>query len=216
MAEERYFSNRSEAGKQLALYLSRFKEESVHVFALPKGGVPVAYEVAEVLHCPLDVFIARKIGSPFDPEFGIGAVAEGDVLILNNEVIEQLNIDQDAIDIVVSNQLKEIERQINLYRKGKTLPDIKGKTVILIDDGVATGLTAQAALTSLDNMEPEKLIFASPVCSYYSSEGLSEFADELYFVLKPFDLTAVGVYYENFDQVTDDEVIKLLKLAQIT
>ena len=212
---ERYFKNRSEAGKRLALALMKYKGREVLVLALPRGGVATAYEVAVALEAPLSVIVARKISAPGNPEFGIGAVAEGDVLILNMGIIEKYDIDNAVLDTIASDEISEMERRITLYRAGEPLPGVKNKTVILVDDGLATGVTAQSALTSLDNMEPAQLIFASPVCSYYSSEILTEYADEIICILKPFDLSTIGNYYQDFAQVTDEEVIELLKKAKV-
>lgn len=211
MQDQLYFKNRKEAGKELAVRLSKYVGEDTIILALPRGGVVVAYEVARALHVKMEVIVARKIGAPGNPEFGIGAIAEGDVLILNTEVLRQLQIPREEVDKVAAKEISEMERRISMYRENRPLPSLEKKTVILVDDGLATGVTAQAALTAIDRLGADTVIFAAPVCSYYSSEVLRELVDDIVCILRPFDLMAIGSYYHEFDQVSDEMVKKLIK-----
>ena len=203
------FDDRHDAGKQLAERLKKYNDHSI-ILALPRGGVLVGYEVAKVLKVPLSVVVVRKLGAPHNPEFGIGAIAEEDVVILDQQTIEYLGITADEIAAVTKREKKELQRRVAVYRCGKSLPDLEGKRVILVDDGLATGVSAKAAITSIQKHSPKELIFASPVCAHDTAEILRSEVDALICVFTPLDLEAIGLYYRNFHQVSDEEVVRLL------
>lgn len=205
------FRNRTDAGIQLADQLSEKFYEQPLVLALARGGVPVGFEVAKKLRAPLDTVVVRKIGLPHNPEYGIGAIAPGDVLILDVHTIKSLGISKKEVDMAVRKEMEEMERRIVHYQSGKWTAEFVAKTIIVIDDGLATGVTARAALESVRfNYKPSQLIFASPVCAADSIQTLNEFADEVICLLKPDSLVSVGMWYETFDQVTDEEVLACL------
>ena len=208
------FTDRKDAGKELALRVQNLNLDNATVLALPRGGVVTGYEIASVLKAPLDVIISRKIGAPNNPEYAIGAIAEGDVLILNQEAIKSNGFTDEQVDEIASNEIREMERRIALYRNNRPLPNLKGKTVILADDGVATGITALAAIKSVEGFGADKIVFAAPVCAYESAELLKRSVDKLVCLINPKDLIAIGNYYKSFNQVSDDEVIKLLMKHQ--
>ncbi|MBI2086675.1 MAG: phosphoribosyltransferase [Candidatus Zambryskibacteria bacterium] len=204
----RKFKNRKEAGKLLAQKLLGYKEEKPLILALPRGGVPVAYEVVQALEAPLDTLVARKIGSPSNPEFGVGAVAPNDVLILGKD------INREELGPVIKQEKDEMKRRILRYRSGEFAKNIPAKTVIIVDDGLATGVTARAAIESaLLQYKPLKLIFAAPVCAKDTAEALRNLVDVV--CLNEADnFVAVGEWYEDFPQTTDREVVELLEKAK--
>ena len=208
--ERRIFENRSAAGKELAGELYKKQYNDPYILALPRGGVPVASEIASVLKSPINVIISRKIGAPGNPEFAVGAIAEGDVLILNKEAIQLHGFPEDKINEIAAKEIQEMERRISMYRNNESLPSLRNRTVVLVDDGVATGITALAAIKSIRNFGADKIIFAAPVCSYESSELLKEHVDDLVFLIKPKFMLAIGQYYQSFEQVTDEVVVELL------
>lgn len=205
------FTDRFEAGKALADKLLIYKSDNPVIVALPRGGVPVGYEIAKKLDAKLEVLIVRKIGSPMNPEFGIGAISEGGALFLDNKSVLRLGITRDLLKKIIKKEEKEVKRQVNIFRKGKAFEDVRNRTIILVDDGLATGVTAKCALTALNLTMPGKLIFAAPVCAYDTSQSFGRSA-EIVCSIFPSDLHAIGKYYNNFTQITDEEVIKLLKL----
>jgi putative phosphoribosyl transferase len=210
----RVFDDRRDAGRRLAARLSDYRGQDVLVLALPRGGVPVGYEVARHLNAPLDVFIARKLGAPNQPELGIGAVAPGGVLVLDMETIQHLGIPDDAIARVASRELDEMERRMRRFRGEREMPAVEGRTVILVDDGLATGVTASAAIRALRQMTPARLVLAVPVCAPQTAQALRAQVDDLVYVEMPHNFGAVGLWYRNFDQTTDEEVVDLLSSAR--
>jgi len=208
------FRNREDAGRRLAERLVRYRDERPIVFALPRGGVPVGYQVARALDAPLDVFVARKLGAPGQPEFGIGAVSVGGVRILNEDIVRRLGIPEDYLERVTQRETAEVERRLRHFRGDRPEPTIRGRTVILVDDGLATGVTARAAVAALRQREPRRLILAAPVCAAQTSELLAPEVDELVCLEAPSDLGAIGFWYRDFAQTSDEEVIELLERSR--
>lgn len=207
------FQNRADAGHQLAQKLKHYSAEKPIILALPRGGVPVGYEIAQALKAPLEVLIVRKIGLPWNPELGVGAVAPG-VKILDKEMLYQFGVTTAEIEKIIEEEQKEVERRQELYQQYEDLQKITGKTVILVDDGVATGVTVRAAIQAIKNLTPSKIILAIPVGAAETIQQLSLLVDDLICLEVPSFFQAVGGFYWNFAQVTDDEVITLLMLAK--
>lgn len=209
------YKDRQDAGKQLAKQLKQYADEKPIIMALPRGGVVLGYEVAKALNAPLDVIVPRKIGAPQNPEFGIGAIAPKLVVILNDDVIKYLNISEQDVKQTIEEETIEMNRRINLYRKN--LPDINltGRTVIIVDDGIATGVSTQAAVISIKLMNPKKIILAVPVCPSDADKKFEQHVDEFICQNVISDFYAVSAYYDYFAQVTDNEVIDLLQKAKI-
>lgn len=206
------FKNRSEAGKLLASRLERFRgDPNVLVLALPRGGVPVALEIARDLCAPLDVFIVRKLGVPGHEELAMGAVASGGVRVINAHVVARCGVGPQEIDEVERSELKEIERREREYRGGTGSPAIRGKTVILVDDGLATGATMRAAISGLRRLQPARLVVAVPVAAPDICEEIRGLSDEMECPITPEPFYAVGLWYDNFDQTTDREVRDALR-----
>jgi putative phosphoribosyl transferase len=206
------FNDRSEGGAQLAVRLKEYKDrQGVIVLALPRGGVATGYEIARSLQVPLDIVIVRKIGFPGQPELGIGAVSETGTVVLNESIISTYGVSKDYIEREISRQKEEISRRVKLYRKGKRLPSLEGKTVILVDDGVATGATMKVAITTLRKEKLKKLIVALPVAPPGVADEIERMVDKFICIETPFDFMAVGSYYHDFTQVSDEEVIDLLE-----
>jgi putative phosphoribosyl transferase len=206
------FRNRSEAGRLLARALERYKDQlDVLVLALPRGGVPVAYEVATNLNAPLDVFIVRKLGVPGHEELAMGAIASGGIRALNTAVIKQLNIPRSAIEAVAAHEQQELERRERLYRGQKASLNIQDRTIILVDDGLATGSTMKAAVAALRQQNPRKIIVAVPTAPAETCNELQDEADEVICAVTPEPFYAVGQWYENFEQTTDAEVTELIR-----
>jgi len=204
------FRDRKEAGQKLAELLKSYTAEKPIILAMPRGGVVVAYEIAQALKAPLDVIVSRKIGAPSQPEYAIGAIAPGDIRVFNDEAISSLDISKTEIETLVAREKKEMERRIKLYRGDKLPLDLKDKVVIIVDDGVATGQTALVAIRSVRKMQPKKIIFACGVGAYDSMKLLQQEADEVISLSVPKMFYAVGQWYQSFEQTTDDEVIRLL------
>ncbi|HEV7393894.1 MAG TPA: erythromycin esterase family protein, partial [Burkholderiales bacterium] len=212
---QRIFRDRREAGRVLAKELAAFASRpDVIVLALPRGGVPVGYEVARVLGAPLDVFLVRKLGVPGYEELAMGAVASGGLRVLNDDVVKTLRIPDHIIESVVAKEEKELARRERLYRGGRPLPDLTGRTVILVDDGLATGATMQAAVEALRQRQPARIVVAVPTASPEICEELRTKADEVICAVTPQPFYAVGFWYEDFSQTTDDEVRDLLARTQ--
>ena len=208
------FADRRHAGKKLAEKLMRYAHvPEVLVLALPRGGVPVAYEIATTLNAPLDVFVVRKLGVPNDEELAMGAIASGGVRVLNQEVISQFQLPESVIDDVATREQKELERRESLYRGDQPRPDVQGRTVILTDDGLATGTTMRAAATALRQLRPRRIIVAVPVGAAESCEEFRSEVDEVVCAATPEPFMAVGAWYLEFSQTSDDEVRDLLKRA---
>lgn len=208
---EAFLRDRTDAGRRLAARLARYGDEGPIVLALPRGGVPVGAEVSRSLGAPLDVFIARKLGAPGQPELGIGAVAQGGVLVFNERIVRALDLTEDHINSAAERELAEVERRLRLLRGDRPEPMLEGRTVILVDDGLATGATAKAAIVALKERGPRRLVLAVPVCPSHTADGLRSEVDEIVLLATPPDFYAVGAYYEDFEQVTDEEVIRLLE-----
>jgi putative phosphoribosyl transferase len=208
------FEDREDAGRRLAERLARYRDERPVVFALPRGGVPVGYEISRSLGAPLDVFVSRKLGAPGQPEFGIGAVAPGGVRVLNGDIVERLGIPADYLERVTQRELAEVERRLRHFRGDRPEPDVRNRTVILVDDGLATGVTARAAVEALRRLGPRRLILAAPVCAAQTAELLGPEVDELVCLEAPTDLGAIGFWYRDFSQTSDEEVIELLERAR--
>jgi len=208
------FLNRSEAGQVLARALEQFKNApDALVLALPRGGVPVAYEVARTLNLPLDVFVVRKLGVPGHEELAMGAIASGGVRALNDSVIRDLDIPESTIDRVAVREEEELRRREHAYRGEKPAPRIAGRTVILVDDGLATGSTMKAAVAALRQQRPKAIVVAVPLAPLETCEDLKSKADEVICALTPEPFYSVGLWYENFEQTTDKEVTDLIQKA---
>jgi predicted phosphoribosyltransferase len=209
------FRNRNEAGRFLAEQLSAYANRpDTLVLALPRGGVPVAYEVAKALGAPLDVFQVRKLGLPGHEEFAMGAIATGGVRVRNPEVVEYLRIPEEIIDEVTARERQELERQERLYRDDRPSLSPRGRVVILVDDGLATGSTMRAAILALRQQQPAKIVVAVPVAAKQTCEELRAEADEVVCGITPDPFYAVGLWYEDFSQTTDEEVRELLAGAE--
>ncbi len=207
------FKDRADAGRLLAQKLLGYDEDSPIVLALPRGGVVVGYEVARALHAPLDVVVARKLGAPGQEELGIGAIAPGGVLILDEPAVQWLGITEKQLEQLTVRETVEMNRRLRLYRGDRALPDVRDRTAILVDDGLATGVTARAAILFLRRQAPRRLILAVPVCAAETAERLAPEVDDLICAYTPPNFRAVGLWYRNFDQTTDEEVIELLGIA---
>lgn len=204
------FADRADAGRQLAERLLPFAYENPLVIGLPRGGIPVAREVALALHAPLDFLAVRKLGAPHNPEYGIGAVAEGGVRVIDAEAIAILGLRNSAVDAITARETAELERRAGLYRDGRPPLNVNGHTAIVVDDGVATGVTDSAALRTLRHRRPRRLILAVPVCPPDSACRLHEEADEVIALQQPPSFFGVGQFYEDFAQVSDEEVVAAL------
>lgn len=208
------FKDRRVAGQLLAQELAAYAHRpDVLVLALPRGGVPVAFEIAKALNLPLDVIVVRKLGVPNQEELAMGAIASGGVRILHQQTISELNISDEQIAKVALNEERELERREQLYRGNCPFPDIKGRTVIVVDDGLATGATMWAAIAALQKQQPGRIAIAIPVGAHQSCKDLQDQVDEIVCIATPNPFYSVGLWYKNFPQTTDDEVCDLLILA---
>ncbi|HEU5219781.1 MAG TPA: phosphoribosyltransferase family protein [Gemmatimonadales bacterium] len=207
-----YFADRKDAGRELAHKLEKYRGSSPVVLGLARGGVPVAAGVAAYLEAPLDVLVVRKVGAPFQPELAIGALA-GDLLWLNRPLIAALDISVEQVDRAVARERVEVERRETLYRLGRPAVALEGHIAIVVDDGLATGATAVAALHALRRKEPKAIIFAAPVCSHEGADLVAEEADDVVCLEHPADFYAVSQAYGSFAQVSDEEVRETLEAA---
>jgi predicted phosphoribosyltransferase len=208
------FLDRREAGIVLAGHLEPFTgRNDVVVLALPRGGVPVGYEVARGLRAPLDVFVVRKLGFPGHPELAMGAIASGGVRVLNDDVLEAYPVSPAAIEAVTRTERLELERRERVYRDGRPLVSIEARVVILVDDGLATGSTMRAAVLAVRRLHPARVIVAVPVGAVQTCQALREVADEVVCAFTPEPFRAVGLWYADFSQTTDEEVQQLLARA---
>jgi len=208
------FKNRSEAGRLIAGALDHYRDRpDAIVLALPRGGVPVGYEIAKTLHLPLDVFMVRKLGVPGEEELAMGAIASGGVRSLNKSVIEHLGIPESIIDGVSNREALELERRELLYRGDKPPLDVSNRVVILVDDGLATGSTMKAAVAALRRQNPSRIVVAVPTAPAEACDELRPNADELVCAVTPEPFFSVGLWYEHFDQTSDAEVTELLRRA---
>jgi predicted phosphoribosyltransferase len=209
------FRDRPDAGQQLAARLAKYAHHpDILVLALPRGGVPVAYEVAKQLDVPLDVFLVRKLGVPGYEELAMGAIASGGVRVINNDVVRQLAIPGEVIDAVAAEERRELERRERAYRNGRPPPDVQGRTVILIDDGLATGSTMRAAAAALRKLGPARIVVAVPVSASETCDEFREEVDEVVCAAMPEPFRGVGLWYKDFSQTTDEEVRELLERAR--
>lgn len=205
------FFDRRDAGRQLASKLGKYADrQDVILLALPRGGVPVAYEVANIIKAPLDVFIVRKLGLPGKEELAIGAIASGGTRILNEDIVRALHIDRSTIDKITEREKLELQRRERQYRGNRPAPDVRGRTVILVDDGLATGASMMAAVHALRTRQPAQIIVAVPAAAPQAIRLLRLTVDEAVYVIAPEHFEGVGKWYEDFSQTTDEEVQTLL------
>jgi putative phosphoribosyl transferase len=208
----RPFTDRREAGKELAAKLGAYRgRQDVVVLALPRGGVPVAFEVAEALDAPLDIFVVRKLGMPGHPEFAMGAIASGGVRVLSEDAIRWHGISENQIEAVAREELAELQRREREYRQGRGLTDLQHRTVILVDDGLATGSSMRAAVQAVRVHEPARVVVAVPVGAPSTCEEFADITDETVCARTPEPFSAVGLWYRDFSQTTDEEVRALLQ-----
>ena len=207
------FKNRTEAGRRLALKLLSYKPKHPLILALPRGGVPVDYEIARALKAPLDTIVVRKIGAPFNPEFAVGAIAPNGVVIIDSETVQSLGISKKDINYIIEKEKLEMERRILLYHSGEYSRDVLAETIIIVDDGLATGLTARVAIQSVIlTHKPKEIVFAVPIGSKDIVRALRDTVSVV--CLEEVDnLMAIGYWYKEFNQVTDEEVIEYLEKA---
>ncbi len=208
------FEDRREAGKRLAAELGGYIGRDGLVLALPRGGVVVGYEVATALGLPLEVFVSRKLGAPDNPELAIGAIAEIDGLWVDRETLKLLGVPEEYVRQEAERQKQEIGRRIRLYREGHPMPSLEGKTAIVVDDGVATGYTMLAALRGVRLAGPSELVAAVPVAPQETLWRISEEADKVVCLATPEPFYAVGLHYERFEQLSDQDVVEYLRLAR--
>lgn len=209
------FRDRTDAGRRLARELARYADDpNVRVLALPRGGVPVAFEVARELDAPLDVFIVRKLGVPGHEEFAMGAIATGGVRLIDEDIVRQLRISADEVEAVVSAEQQELERRERLYRGNRPPPDVAGRTVILVDDGLATGASMRVAVAALRLENPARIVVAVPIAPPDTCEALRRLADDAVCAVTPERFYAVGLWYEDFEQTTDEEVHELIERSR--
>ena len=208
------YRDREDAGRQLATQLASYVDrDDVVVLALPRGGVPVAFEIARRLHAPLDVFLVRKLGVPGHPELAMGAIASGGVRVLSHDIIGQLVVTPEEIDAVTAREGVELDRRDRMYRGDRPATPLAGRTVILVDDGLATGATMEAAIQAARQSTPARVIVAAPVGAAETCQRLRALADEVVCASMPDYFQAVGLWYDRFDQTSDEEVIALLNAA---
>jgi putative phosphoribosyl transferase len=209
------FRDRADAGRKLAARLRPYAgRDDVLVLGLPRGGIPIAYEVARALGAPLDVFVVRKLGVPGQEELAMGAIATGGVRVVNRDVVDALHIPPDVLDRVAAQELRELERRERSYRGDRPEPHVAGKTVILVDDGLATGSTMRAAVAALRAQDPARVMVAVPVAAPSTCEELRREVDDIVCLATPEPFLAVGRFYDDFSQTTDEEVRELLAPAR--
>jgi predicted phosphoribosyltransferase len=209
------FADRREGGRALAARLTQYaNREDVVVLALPRGGVPVGYEVAGALRARLDVFVVRKLGLPGHTELAMGAIASGGVQVMNEEVLASFPVEEAAIEAVARAERLELERRERVYRRGRPLLPVGGRTVVLVDDGLATGSTMRAAVVAVRRLQPSRIVVAVPVAAWETCQGLRDVADDVVCVFTPEPFRAVGLWYADFSQTTDEEVQHLLSRAR--
>lgn len=209
------FRDRIHAGRELADRLLPYRDHNPVVLALPRGGVPVGLEIAQALSAPLDIVLVRKIGAPWQPELAVGAVADGEhpEVVLNEDVLAMVDVPAGYIESETNNQLAEIERRRRVYLAGRVRVPIAGTTAIVVDDGIATGATTRAALRAVRHAQPARLVLAVPVAPAETIEALRPLVDDLVCLTAPASMGAISLFYHHFPQLTDDEVIDMLKRA---
>ncbi len=211
MTTYRIFDDRRDAGRELVPDILALELENPLVLGLPRGGIPVAYEIARALGAPLDAIVVRKLGAPFQPELAVGAIASGNIRVLNEDVLTY--IDAAELETVEADERQELERREQAYRCERPFPDLSGKDVILVDDGIATGATMRAAVEAARTRQPASVIVAVPTASPRAIESIEPMVDRLVCLEAPADFYAVGQFYLNFGQTSDEEVRELLKKA---
>jgi putative phosphoribosyl transferase len=207
------FTDRTDAGRRLAALLTHLRGQNVLVLALPRGGLPVAYQVAHALHAPLDVLNVRKLGVPWQEELAMGAIATGEVRVLNNEVIMAAGITKAVIDEATAFQRLELDRRERLYRSGRPAPELRRRTIVLVDDGIATGATVRAAIAVVRAQKPARVVLAVPVAQQSIATELEREVDEFVCAITAGDLCAIGLWYDHFPQLTDQDVQTILARA---
>lgn len=215
MPVEPVFRDRVDAGRKLAGLVAReIQDSNCLVLALPRGGVPVAFQVAEALHAELDVFLVRKLGLPGEEELAIGAVASGGVRVLNEDLVRELHLSPSLIDQITAREERELERREDLYREHQPPASIRGRTVILVDDGLATGASMKAATRAVRLQEPNFVIVGVPVAARQTCEEFNSYVDRIICAYTPSNFVAVGIWYQDFAQTTDEEVRQLLAASR--
>jgi putative phosphoribosyl transferase len=204
------FQNRTEAGKHLARAIQKLKIRDPWIIALPRGGVPIGFEVAKALRAPMDLLVVRKIGSPTNPEYGIGAITEGGLYFLNDAAIEDLQLSPKEIRPILNRELNNVNRQVAQFRGSRPNPNVKDRNVVLVDDGLATGVTARIAIDFLRQQGAKQIILAAPVCAPDTAQTLSGFADQVICIEKPENFYSVGLWYNDFSQISDEQVLSLM------
>jgi putative phosphoribosyl transferase len=212
--EDRIFRDRQDAGKSLAAELGVYASKRPIVLGLPRGGVPVAYEIATALEAPLDIWMSAKVEVPSQPELGAGAVAENGYVRLNDRILDRLGLSRERLAGAIEMKQRDIEQRARLYRSDRPRPDLRQRTVILVDDGMATGATTRAAVESIRAQQPRAIVLAVPVAARETLKAIAAQVDAIVCLRKPLDLQAVGLWYEDFRQVSDDEVLRLLARAR--
>lgn len=211
-----FFKDRSDAGRKLAQKMQAYVyRDDVIVLGLPRGGVPVAFEVAQAINAPLDIFLVRKLGVPGHEELAMGAIASGGVRVLNEDVVNYLGVPNRIIDQVAEREQQELERRERAYRGGRPLPELRHRTVILVDDGLATGASMRAAVAALRTHDPSRVIVAVPTAAPETCEVFEDIVDDIICAITPRPFLGVGAWYEEFSQTTDDEVRTLLEQAAV-
>jgi putative phosphoribosyl transferase len=209
------FRNREEAGRRLAEQLTPLRDEAPRIFALARGGVPVAFEIAMALQAPLEVLVARMLGVPSQPELGLGAIAEGGATFIDPDMLRKAHLSDEQLRQVVETETHELQRLLQFYRGNRPLSGVRGHTAILVDDGLATGGTARAAVRAVRELKPRKLLLAVPVAGTEALQALrQEEVDDVIVLEEPDLLDSVGAWYEDFHQVDDEEVLALLLEAR--
>lgn len=209
--KQKIFLNRESAGRELAKKLEKYKDKEVIILAIPRGGVPVGYQVAKFLNKKLDVVIPRKLPIPYEPEAGFGAVTSDGTIVLNERLVKEIGIEEDEIKRIANEVIKEIKRREKVYRKDRPFPDLKNKTAIIIDDGLASGYTMIAAIKMIRKFKPQKITVAVPTCSYSAYKEVKKAADEIVSLVVSKEVVfAVANFYEEWTEMTDEEVVRYL------
>lgn len=206
--------DREDAGRRLAARLEPYADRRPIVLALPRGGLPVGFEIAAALHAPLDIWIVRKLGLPWHPELGVGAVAEGGYTEISRDILTNVGLEDDELELIAKRERAEVEARVRRFRRGHPAPELRGRTVIVVDDGIATGATVRAALQSIRSQAPAQLVLAVPVAPADTLAQLQPLVDDIVCLLTVRDLYAIGLWYEQFDQVPDATVLDLLERAR--
>ena len=208
------FQDRREAGKQLVDALEAFRDQHPIILALPRGGVPVGYEVARALDAPLDVRVVRKLGVPWHPELGVGAVAEGGDVYVSEEILREVGLSDQALEQLIRRKQAEVTDRVRTFREGRRRLDVRGRMVILVDDGIATGGTVRAAIRAIREEGPASVVLAVPVAAADTVDALAPEVDDIVCLVSPSALYAIGLWYKDFLQVSDDDVVRLLEAAR--